>query len=112
MSLKKDEFCEDEDNESQIITTKSKENISDNIEECNIISQIIDLTENTELKMKRTYSANDQLNKSIKKTSTTKINNSTATIILEKIILENTSSKSQQSQVIKSSQLKIKFLSS
>jgi hypothetical protein len=109
LSLKKDEFSEDEDNESQIITTNSIENISDNIEECNIISQIIDLTENTELKIKRTYSANDQLNKSIKKTSTTKINNSTATIILEKI---NTSSKSQQSQVIKSSQLKNKFLSS
>ena len=47
LSLKKDEFSEDEDNESQIITTKSIENISDNIEECNIISQIIDLTENT-----------------------------------------------------------------
>ena len=45
LSLKKDEFSEDEDkdDESQIITTKSIENISDNIKECNIISQIIDL---------------------------------------------------------------------
>ena len=44
LSLKKDEFSEDEDkdDESEKIATKRKDDTSDNIEECNILRQIID----------------------------------------------------------------------
>jgi len=111
LTLKKDEFSEDEeiDDESTltaVIYTISYD-VSDSIEDSNILSQIVDLTYNNKTKIKRTLSVNDQLNSSIKKKSSTAYK-SHSTVINEK----NMSNETQQSQVIKSSQLKDTYLSS
>jgi hypothetical protein len=71
LTLKKDEFSEDEEIDDERTLTAVKDTISydvsDSIEDSNILSQIVDLTYNNETKIKRTLSVNDQLNSSIKK---------------------------------------------
>ena len=71
MSLKKDEFSEDENNETSIIIQSNEEsestisNIDD--EQLSFLSQIIDVSGKREQKIKRNVSINEQLNSSAKK---------------------------------------------
>ena len=103
VSLKKDEFSEDENNETSIIIQSNEEsestisNIDD--EQLSFLSQIIDVSGKREQKIKRNVSINEQLNSSAKKKPLDMTLTSTQEF-----------DKSQNSsESIKSSQLKNKY---